>query len=88
LLWRQRPDPQKNRRFAILAGRSDVAVLAALAAWSPLSPLAGVSVRGAILRLSGCAGQDRPQTHDLSSGDLEPGDLVRDLAPIALFDGR
>jgi hypothetical protein len=45
-------------------------------------------VRGAILRLSGCSGQDRPLMQVSSPGELESGDRARDSAPIALFDGR
>jgi hypothetical protein len=52
------------------------------------SPLVGAPARGAILRLSGCSGQDRPQMQGSSPGEFESGDLARDSAPITLSDGR
>jgi hypothetical protein len=41
---------------------------------------------GAILQDSGCTGQDRALRQGSSPGELDPGDLGADLAPITLLD--
>jgi hypothetical protein len=81
------PRAARAARRCSLGRRRVVCDASARAAVAPRAARRRSSVRGTILRLSGCSGQDRPQMQGSSPDELESGNRARDLASITLFDG-